>query len=342
MNAYKRAALALALLLLSVLPAFADQGSLCMPTSGTVSGLAFAQDVNAALKALATSHSGDTAPTNDCTGLTLEGQVWLDTSTTPATVKMFDGAVQQVLGTLDAASGVWTPPVGGGATSIASASTTDLWSVAPAYVTVSGSTTITKLAGSGAVVGTTKFVRFSGALQLTYNATQLILPGGASITTAAGDTAQVIALGGGNVLVFSYVPASGRPPALGNVDNTADASKPVSTAQAAADLKSQTQNVGWNLQTSSYTLVLGDAGKLVSINNGSANTLTVPTNASVAFPLYTRIDLSSYGAGQMTVAAASGVTIHSAQSRLKLNTQYSGATLFKVGTNEWLLFGDLL
>lgn len=128
---------------------------------------------------------------------------------------------------------------------------------------------------------------------------------------------------------------------IGNVDNTSDVNKPVSTAQAAADLVAQSQEVGYNPQTNSYTLVIADAGKMVAINNASANTLTVPPNSTVAFPVKTRIDVGQYGAGQTTITAGAGVTIRSASSKIKLTTQYSGGSLIKIGTDEWWLFGDL-
>ncbi|CDO34039.1 hypothetical protein [Novosphingobium sp. KN65.2] len=96
-----------------------------------------------------------------------------------------------------------------------------------------------------------------------------------------------------------------------------------------------------NPQAASYTLALTDAGKLVSIENASANNLTVPANASVAFPIGTRIDVGQYGAGQTTLVADTGVTIRSSGGNLKLTGQYSGATLQKIGTNEWWAFGDL-
>ena len=96
-----------------------------------------------------------------------------------------------------------------------------------------------------------------------------------------------------------------------------------------------------NAQTgTAYTLVLTDAGKLLTLNNAAAVTLTIPANASVAFPTGTRIDLLQYGAGQVTVGGA-GVTIRSSGSKLKLAGQYSGATLWKKGTNEWVLIGDI-
>jgi hypothetical protein len=95
-----------------------------------------------------------------------------------------------------------------------------------------------------------------------------------------------------------------------------------------------------NRQTASYTLVLSDADKLVEMNVGSANNLTVPLNSSVAFSTGTQILLAQYGAGQTTIVATSGVTVRSNGGKLKLNVQYSGATLIKIGTDEWYLFGD--
>jgi hypothetical protein len=96
-----------------------------------------------------------------------------------------------------------------------------------------------------------------------------------------------------------------------------------------------------NRQTASYTLVLSDADKLVEINNASANNLTIPLFSSVAFATGTQILLAQYGAGQTTIVATSGVTIRSNGGKLKLNAQYSGATLIKIDTNEWYLFGDI-
>lgn len=96
-----------------------------------------------------------------------------------------------------------------------------------------------------------------------------------------------------------------------------------------------------NAQTgTAYTLVLGDAGKQVEMNNASANTLTIPTNASVAFPTGTTILVLQTGAGQTTVAGAGGVTVN-ATPGLKLRTQWSAATLIKRDTNTWVLTGDI-
>lgn len=195
---------------LATYQATADQGSLCMPTSGTVSGLTFSQNVNAALQAIITANSGATEPTNSCTGVPQGGQFWMDTSGTFPALKLYDGTAWQTIGTIDTSTNIWTPVIGGGATTLASAATTDLWSVSQNYVTVTGTTTITALATSAAVLGTQKTVTFSDTLTLTYDATQMILPGGLDIVTAPGDVAQVVSLGSDNVAVINYTRASGQ------------------------------------------------------------------------------------------------------------------------------------
>lgn len=97
-----------------------------------------------------------------------------------------------------------------GLATIASATTTDLGSDISHSVTVSGTTTITSF-GSTAPTGALKHIEFSGALLLTHNATSLILPGAANITTVAGDCAIARHEGSGNWRVLTYLRASGRP-----------------------------------------------------------------------------------------------------------------------------------
>jgi hypothetical protein len=101
------------------------------------------------------------------------------------------------------------------------------------------------------------------------------------------------------------------------------------------------QAAGINPQTDDYTLAITDAGEIVEMNKGSAVNLTVPPNSAVPFPLKTRIDISHLGAGQVTYVAGVGVTVHSKSGNLKSNGQYGAASLYKRGTNEWLLVGDL-
>jgi hypothetical protein len=96
-----------------------------------------------------------------------------------------------------------------------------------------------------------------------------------------------------------------------------------------------------NRQTSSYTLVLGDAVKIVELNSASANNLTVPPNSTVAFPVGTQILIAQYGAGQTTIVAGGGVTLRSDSGKLKIAAQYGGATIVKIATDEWYVFGNL-
>jgi hypothetical protein len=95
-----------------------------------------------------------------------------------------------------------------------------------------------------------------------------------------------------------------------------------------------------NNQTASYTLVLGDKAKVVEMNVGSANNLTVPLNSSVAYPVGTQIHIVQVGSGQTTVVASGGVTINTATT-LNLRAQWSAATLIKRAEDTWVLAGDL-
>jgi hypothetical protein len=91
---------------------------------------------------------------------------------------------------------------------VASATTTDIGAVASDKVRITGTTTIT---GLGTVTsGTRRTVRFAAALKLTHNATSLILPGSANITTAANDTADFVSLGSGNWFCISYDRVAGE------------------------------------------------------------------------------------------------------------------------------------
>jgi hypothetical protein len=94
-------------------------------------------------------------------------------------------------------------------------------------------------------------------------------------------------------------------------------------------------NVTADTKTGSYTLVLGDAGKVIRMDSASANNLTVPNNTSVAFPIGTTINLRQVGAGLTTVVADSGVVIN---GTLAMGGQDSGASLVKIGTNEWDIY----
>lgn len=108
----------------------------------------------------------------------------------------------------------------------------------------------------------------------------------------------------------------------------------------------QLQESVWELDTTAdtttaYTLVLGDAGKYVTLSNAASITLTIPTNATVAFDVGTVVNVVQLGAGQVTIAGAGGVTVNSEGSKLKLKGQYAVASLLKTATNTWVALGNL-
>ena len=179
---------------------------------------------------------------------------------------------------------------------------------------------------------------------------------------------------------------------LGNVDNTADTAKPVSTSQASAiatakaeaiaDATSQvnalltgapaalntldelaaalgddanfassvTTSLGLKVdsltpisqKTASYTLSsLTERDDLIEMSSASALVLTIPTDATLNFPIGTSIDILQTGAGQVTIAPVSGTVTVNATPGLKLRTTWSSATLLKRAANTWVVFGDL-
>ncbi len=112
------------------------------------------------------------------------------------------------------------------------------------------------------------------------------------------------------------------------------ASKKISGAQ----LKDSTLN---EQTVTTYNLVLTDAHKTVIVTNGSAIDLKIPTNSGIAFPIGTRIEIIQGGAGQITIVPSGGVTVNSSGGKTKLAAQYAVATILKVATNTWYLFGDI-
>jgi hypothetical protein len=97
-----------------------------------------------------------------------------------------------------------------------------------------------------------------------------------------------------------------------------------------------------------YTFVLSDANnELITASNASAQTYSIPTNASVAFPIGCQINIIQIGAGQVTIqAVTSGTTTVLSNAGTpaapKLRVQYSSATLIKVATDSWYVIGDIV
>ena len=103
------------------------------------------------------------------------------------------------------------------------------------------------------------------------------------------------------------------------------------------NLPTVSSNLVFNAQTgTTYTLVSGDVNKLVTLNNASAVTLTIP---SAIFTTGQQINIQQLGAGQVTVAGDGTSTFTGTGT--KLRAQYSAATIVCTGTNTFTLIGDI-
>lgn len=90
-----------------------------------------------------------------------------------------------------------------------------------------------------------------------------------------------------------------------------------------------------------YTFVLGDAGKRKRTTNVAAVGLTVPPNSSVAFPIGTQLMAFQYGTGQITWTEGLGVTLRSYLTMKKSLGQFCGQVATKIAVDEWELEGPL-
>lgn len=163
-----------------------------------------------------------------------------------------------------------------------------------------------------------------------------LMPVPASLTAAGkpgdmaidADTNELYVYTGNGRAPHSWVVVSGSSEVIGIGD--------VLGLESALDAK-ENLSVTVNAQTDDYPLVLTDAGKLVTMDKATANTLTVPLNATVAFPVGTRIGVRQLGAGATSIAATGGVTITQRSGTLVIGTAGRYASLFKTATDAWEL-----
>jgi len=201
-------------------------------------------------------------------------------------------------------------------------------------LTVGGSsgTTVTIINGAVATVmcdGTN--VVFAGA-QHTAGVVDIVA-GGTGATTAA--------------LAFTALKQAATTSATGVLEIATDAEVVTGTAtdriSTPASISAQYSPIARVIQAqtgTTYTLVLGDAGDLVTMSNASANTLTIPPNSSVAFATGTQIDIYNLGAGITSVTGGTGVTLNGVSTGTgALNAQYAAVTIIKVATDTWLMTG---
>lgn len=102
-------------------------------------------------------------------------------------------------------------------------------------------------------------------------------------------------------------------------------------------------NANLNERLSSFTIGMGDSGRTILLNSSSQISVSIPTNASVNFPIGTQIAFIRFGTGAVVFAPANATTttLLSKNSNKKISAQYSQALLIKKDTDVWLLIGDL-
>ena len=161
---------------------------------------------------------------------------------------------------------------------------------------------------------------------------------GFSGSTSGTTTVQATAIAGTNTLTL---PAVNNDTLVGKATTDTLTNKTLTSPVInGATIGTSIINLAINAQTgTTYTPVLTDNGKLVTLSNASAITLTVPTNASVAYATGAQINIQAIGAGQVTVAGDTGVTVNGTGTKLRV--QWSAATLVKTATDTWTLIGDI-
>lgn len=210
--------------------------------------------------------------------------------------------------------------------------------------------TVVKINGtqlSSLATGLLKNNTGTGAPSIASAGTDYVVPAGNVATATKLATARNI-----NGIAFDgstniTVPSNITPSTSGNImtsnGSVWTSAAPPDTVGAQDVLMLKYMGVNAQIGTS-YTLILTDAAKLITMTNGSANTVTIPPTASVAFPYgathATQVTIACLGAGTTTITEGAGVTLISKGSLLHLSTG-AGATLVKVAVNTWWVTGGL-
>jgi hypothetical protein len=145
--------------------------------------------------------------------------------------------------------------------SLASASTVNIGAAAQENIYITGTTTIT--AFDTVAAGIRRSLRFAGALTFTHNATSMILPGGANITTASNDTCEMMSLGSGNWICLGYKRQNGQ--------SIASSSSVVIYVQRTGSAQSITSNTDTKIQFNGE--IFDDGGYFDSATNYEATNL---------------------------------------------------------------------
>lgn len=160
--------------------------------------------------------------------------------------------------------------------------------------------------------------------------TAKILNGAVTNEKIAEGTLSSTRFADGSILTAKIADGAVTDAKLANAKADLDSDSKVEAAQASSKIVTVTAN---------KTLALTDAGKFLNVNSSSNLTITVPANASVAFPVGTEIEFCRYNTGAVTFAGATGVTLVSLDSVKTISDRYCCVGLKKIDTNTWILSG---
>lgn len=237
------------------------------------------------------------------------------------------------------------------AASIASAATTNIGAAASSSVTITGTTTIT--AFDNVADGIKRDVTFSGALTLTHNATSLILPGGANITTVAGDCATFQSLGSGNWRCINYQSSAGSVSKAGDTMTGALTMSGAAINEAAFNAIASASTINIGAATSNTITVTGTTNitSLGTANEGivrrlrfngiltltfNATSLQLPTLASITTASGDTAEFISLGSGNWKCvwyqrADGTPLAVHPGAVTLTTAQTISGVKTFSAG-----------
>lgn len=208
-------------------------------------------------------------------------------------------------------------------------------------------------AGNGAVSATqakrNSVVRIAGntvARTVTFSPTKRLLTvkntGSAAVTLTVGSTTSSLGAGAATVMYMDGTTNGLEVLALGGAIATTnltdvDESTPPTTNQFLRWNAGTSKWIPWSwavsTQTANYTLVLGDAASTLRMNVATANTLTIPPNSSVAFPIGSEVEVIQAGAGLTTITAGAGVTLNTPSAAS--TAQHQRCFLRKTATDTW-------
>ncbi len=159
---------------------------------------------------------------------------------------------------------------------------------------------------------------------------------GVAATVAVGASTEVLTSNGPGAAPTFQVGGSGDLLSTNNLSDVANSDTSRSNLGAAPI------DLGPNPQTgTAYTLALSDAGKCITMDNGSANTVTIATNAVVSFTAGNVISVIQIGAGITTIEGDTGVNVNGVVGgSVAINTRYQSVSVIKVNTNSWIVSGD--